>query len=102
MTVFADTGFSTPYGLAFDSHWNLYVSNQSANTIERFAYDGSGRTTFVGDTGILSSPLGLAIDSFDNLYVANRDTDTIEEFSSTGAHVMTFHTGANPHFLALK
>jgi len=102
MTVFADTGFSTPYGLAFDSHWNLYVSNQSANTIERFAYDGSGRTTFVGDNGILSSPLGMVIDSFDNLYVANRDTDTIEEFSPTGAHVTTFHTGANPHFLALK
>src|SRR5579859_2363893 len=39
-TVFANSGLSSPYGLAFDTAGNLYVANGGNNTIEKFTPGG--------------------------------------------------------------
>ena len=99
-TVFADTGFSTAYGLAIDSAGNIYVSNFAGNTVRKFAPDGTDLGVFVSTP--LNGPHGMAFDGDGNLYVANNGTNTIEEFSSTGAYLGVFaNTGLGPHFLAM-
>jgi len=50
-SVFADTGFDTAYGLAFDSAGNLYVSKFRSSTIEKFSSDGGDLSVFAS-TGL--------------------------------------------------
>ncbi len=98
--MFADTGFDTAYGLAFDSAGNLYVSKFRTSTIEKFSSDGTNLAVFAS-TG-LSSPHGMIFDRAGNLYVANNGNSTIEKFSSTGLDLGVFaSTGAGPHFMTM-
>ena len=69
--IFANTGVNShPWGVAFDSAGNLYVSRNSTiagpPSIERFTPDGIG--TPFGD--FIGSPSALAFDSAGNLFVA--------------------------------
>ena len=98
-SVFASSGLSNPYGIAFDSAGNLYASNYSNATIEKFTPGGVG--SVFASTG-LNGPTGLAFDSAGILYVGNRTANTIEKFSSTGTDLGVFaSTGVNtPQFLA--
>jgi DNA-binding beta-propeller fold protein YncE len=97
------TGDNEPqpsWGLAFDSAGNLYAADGGAQTIYKFAPDGT-RSVFVGpgafDTSVY--PVGLAFDSYGNLFVST-DTlsnfsgnDTILEFNPQGVKISTFATG---------
>lgn len=93
-TVFADgaDGLASPFGLAFDTAGNLYVSNGTGGpthtgSVLKFAPDGVG--SMFADTG-LDFPFGLAFDRAGNLYVSNYNTNTIEEFSPTGEDLGVF------------
>jgi DNA-binding beta-propeller fold protein YncE len=98
--VFADSGFASPFGLAFDRAGNLYVANFDGNTVEEFSPTGEDLGVFAS-TG-LAGPLGMMFDRDGNLYVANRGTDTIEKFSPTGEDLGVFaQTGDGPHFLTM-
>lgn len=55
---FAATGLSTPAGLAFDKHGNLYVSNRGDGTIRKFSPSGADLGYFA-TTGMIT-PVGLA------------------------------------------
>jgi len=81
-SVFADTGFDTAYGLAFDSAGNLYVSKFRSSTIEKFSSDGTNLGVFAS-TG-LSSPHGMIFDRAGNLYVANNLNARSRSFPPTG------------------
>jgi len=99
-SVFADSGFHTAYGLALDRDGNIYVSNFSSSTIEKFSPTGEDLGVFAS-TG-LDLPHGMIFDRSGNLYVANNGNSTIEKFSSTGVDLGVFaHTGAGPHFLTM-
>ncbi|MDQ3199213.1 MAG: hypothetical protein M3Q46_08530, partial [Verrucomicrobiota bacterium] len=99
--VFAETGFSTAYGLAIDSAGNIYVSSFTGNTVKKFADDGIDLGVFL--SAPLKGPHGMVFDSDGNLYVANNSTNTIEKFSSAGVYLGTFgSTGSGPHFFALS
>jgi sugar lactone lactonase YvrE len=78
--VFANTGLSSPAGLAFDSAGNLYVANAGDGMIEKFTTNGVGIVFASG----LHGPTGVAFDSAGNLYVVNHDNRTIEKFTTNG------------------
>ena len=79
-TVFAGSGLSGPFGLAFDSASNFFVANSYVGTagysIEQFNSVGVG-TVFAGPSTGLAQPVGLAFDSKGNLFVANEQNNTI-------------------------
>jgi NHL repeat len=69
---------------------NLFVANQTINTIREFSPNGVDLGDFA-TTG-LSSPAGLAFDKAGNLYVSNRGDGTIRKFSRSGADLGYFAT----------
>jgi sugar lactone lactonase YvrE len=84
------TGDNEPqpsWGLAFDSAGNLYAADGGAQTIYKFAPNGS-RTAFVGPTAFAPGeyPVGLAFDSSGNLFVS------IETFTDPGADSIVYFT----------
>ena len=93
-SVFANTGTSTPYGLAIDSADNVYIANLGNNTIEKYTPGGVG--SVFGNTG-LNAPVGIAIDSSNNVYASNLGGTTIEKFTTGGVGSTFASTGlVNP------
>ena len=84
------TGYSNPYGLAFDSSGNLYTSNAGGGTTVRKVGPAGGASSSFA-TG-LSQPEALAFDSFGVLYTANYTAGTISKIATNGT-VTTFVTG---------
>ena len=85
--------FWSPWGLAFDSQGNLYVSDWGADTIRKITPGGlvttAGGVYFVagvssGSTTRFNLPTGIAIDSSDNLYVMNTGNSVIQRLSPNG------------------
>lgn len=69
---------------------DLYVADQVANTISRFAGTGPGQfsavpTVLPDPNKSLANPVGLAFDAAGNLFVANFNGKNILEYASTGA-----------------
>src|SRR5215469_5082883 len=95
-----------PCGLAFDSTGNLYAAAGGAQTIYKFAPNGT-RTVFVGPSAFAPGalPTGLTFDSSGNLFVSIDTStvpgaDSIVYFTPTGAE-STCATGlTNPRGLA--
>lgn len=83
-------GLQQPTGLAFDSGGNLYVANQGANTIIKFAPNGS--SSLFATSG-LNQPYGLAFDVDGNLYAANAGSSTIQKFAPNGTSTLFANTG---------
>src|SRR5438132_11621208 len=86
------------WGLAFDNAGNLYAADAGAQTIYKFAPNGT-RTVFVGPSAFAESehPVGLAFDSNGKLFVSvetfsDPEGDSIVYFSPTGLK-NTFATG---------
>jgi len=65
-----------------DAAGNFYVSNNGANTVEKFAPDGTDLGLFC--SAGCSAPQGIVFDSAGNLYVANDNTATIEKYGPDG------------------
>jgi sugar lactone lactonase YvrE len=94
--------FNQPFGMAVDSHGNLFVADSANNTIRQIT-PGGVVSTFAGTAGTtgsadgtgaaaqFSSPLGVAIDSSDNLYVADCSNQTVRKI--TPAAVVTTLAG---------
>jgi len=100
-TVFADSGFDAAYGLAIDATGNVYVSNFAANTVQKFAPDGSYLGVFA--SAPLNGPHGMLFNSDGNLLVASNGYSRIEMFSPTGSYLGVFATtGSGPHFFAVN
>ena len=90
-SVFANSGLSGPFGIAFDSAGNLYAANYFANTIEKFTPGGIG--SVFASSG-LNHPVGLAFDKAGNLYVANQNNSpSIEKFTPGGSSSVFATTG---------
>jgi DNA-binding beta-propeller fold protein YncE len=98
------------FGLAFDSAGNLYATASGAQTIYKFAPNGT-RTVFAGPSAFTTGayPFGLAFDSSGNLFVSTDcfapedcvpGSDTILKFTPTGAESTCVTGLTNPRGLA--
>lgn len=86
--------FWSPYGLAFDSQGNLFVSEYYGNRIRKISpqgnvstFAGSGVSGYVNGVGIAAqfyAPAGITIDGNDNIYVADNANNRIRKITSNG------------------
>ncbi len=82
LNTYASSGIVGPYGLAFDSNNNLYVSEATNNRILKITNNGatvsvlagasgnSGSNDGTGANASFNSPRGIACDNSNNVYVA--------------------------------
>jgi hypothetical protein len=90
VTVFA-SGSSMPFDPTFDSAGNLFVTNYSNNTIDKYASNGV-RTIFASAGPDM--PTGLAFDATGNLF-AGYSNNTIKRLSPNGTGTVFASTGLN-------
>jgi gliding motility-associated-like protein len=98
--AFGVATFTSPAAAVFDSHGNMFVSDNVSNLIRKIAPDGTV-STFAGTVGAGSwvngngaaaqfkNPYGLAIDASDNIYVADQGNNIIRKITPA-ADVTTF------------
>ncbi len=77
-----------PYGFAFDSSGDLWVSNLSSSTIVEFtpsqlaaSGDPTPAVTISSNASSLDDPSGVAVDASGDLWVTNTSNDTLVEFT---------------------
>jgi len=87
--------FNRPWGIAVDRFGNLYVADQTANTIRKIAPDGmtttlaglanfTGSSDGVGSAATFNHPMGVAVDPAGNVYVADFDNLTVRRVTPDG------------------
>jgi hypothetical protein len=95
-----DARFFAPFGVAADSHDNLYVADYESSTIRKVTPDGTNWivTTIAGRAGQsgyvdgtnnetrFSSPRAVAVDPDDNPCVVDTGTDTIRMIRQVGTN----------------
>lgn len=99
----AQAQFADPYGLAWDPHGTLYVSDGGDNDrIRVLRADGSVATLAGGVEGFLDgqgaaarfdTPSGIALDALGNLYVADTGNHAIRKVTPAGAVTTLAGTG---------
>jgi Dockerin type I domain/NHL repeat len=88
--------FNFPRGVATDSSGNVYVGDESNQTIRKITPAGavttlaglagaSGSADGTGSAARFFNPSGVATDSSGNVYVADRDNHTIRKITPAGA-----------------
>jgi DNA-binding beta-propeller fold protein YncE/signal transduction histidine kinase len=86
-------GNSNPYGVAVDSSGDVFVSQSSANKIQKFSNVGNPLSQFGSSgsgNGQFNSPKGIAIDSTGNIFVADSGNNRIQKFNSSGVYQSQF------------
>lgn len=91
--------FKYPDGAVFDSHNNLFISDQSNHKIRKITPDGTvssfagtgviGSTDGPGNTARFYYPAGMAVDADDNILVADYGNNKIRKITPDGT-VSTF------------
>ncbi|MBM3224199.1 MAG: 6-bladed beta-propeller [Candidatus Tectomicrobia bacterium] len=98
---FDDGSLVWPTAIAFDSDWNVYVTDEWLNRISIFTKDGD----YIGKweerpgsgDGELNRPAGIAIDADNNVYIADSGNDRIQKFTKDGKFLAKWGTsGSGP------
>jgi sugar lactone lactonase YvrE len=88
--------FNIPWGVAYDSAGNLYISDRDNNVIRKVdtsgiitTYAGNGTAAYCGDNGPATSacldfPRGITVDSHGNLFIADGVNRRIREVNISG------------------
>lgn len=87
--------FNRPAGLAVDSVGNVYVADQSNNTIRKVTNSGvvttlaglagsQGSANGTGNAARFDKPQGVAVDTAGNVYVADSNNQTIRKITGNG------------------
>ncbi len=78
------SGVDHPFGIAFDSHDNLFVTDRLSGSGQILEYATAGGFTLLNTitSGNLQQPAGVAVDSRGNLYVADSAANTLTEFAA--------------------
>lgn len=105
--------FSNPADVVCDASGNIYVADQSSNSIRKITpaglvttlaggggpnWNGSGNIDGTGTAAAFSYPVGLGIDASGNIYVADQGNHTIRKVTSAG--VVTTVAGSGSYGVA--
>ena len=94
--------FGSSTRIAFDSQFNLYISDPDNHRIRRITSDGvirtfagNGMNASAGDGGpalqaSLETPAGLVFDPAGNLYIADSGANRVRRIASNGGNIGTF------------
>ena len=88
-----DGGLVWPAGIAVDSDYNVYVTDEWLNRVTVFAQDGAylghWGETGSGD-GQLRGPAGIDVDANGDLYVVDSLNHRVQKFGPSGDYLMEF------------
>jgi len=78
------SGVDHPFGIAFDSHDNLFVTDRLSSSGQILEYATAGGITLLNTitAGNLQQPAGVAVDTRGNLYVADSAANTLTAFAA--------------------
>ena len=85
-----DGQFNTPYGIAVDSHDNLYVADRVNNRVQKFDANGNFLMKFGSagsGNGQLSGPRGIDVDASGNIYIADTSNHRVQKFDANGTFI---------------
>jgi streptogramin lyase len=88
-------GFVQPQSLMIDGAGNLYVADQSLNTVSEIPPGCGSSACVITLPGTYEGASGVAVDGSGNVYVAASSTNTISEIQTDGT-VITIGTFNNP------
>jgi len=110
-----NAGIYSPFGLAFDTAGNLYVSEIYGNRVRRIATDGTistmagtGVAGYFGDAVSATSarlywPTSLGLDSAGNLFIADSRNDRVRKVSPDGTiTTAVYRSPSAPYGLAVS
>ncbi|MGA7832360.1 MAG: NHL repeat-containing protein [Terracidiphilus sp.] len=108
LAEFGKAGLTGVYGIALDSHNNLYLAdgdNNRVRAVGAFAYGlpahgiittiaGNGTAGYSGDggaaiSGELHTPWGVSVDPYDNVYIADANNVAIRAIASSTGNILT-------------
>jgi sugar lactone lactonase YvrE len=74
-----------PFGIAIDGRGNVWISNQSGNSLTELSSSGTAISPFTGYTGGgLNVPDSIAIDAAGNVWAVNAGNTSVSKFSNMG------------------
>ena len=93
---FDDGSLVWPTAIAFDSDWNVYVTDEWLNRISIFTKDGDYISKWeerpgTGD-GELNRPSGIAFDADNNAYVVDSGNNRVQKFTKDGRFLAKWGT----------
>jgi sugar lactone lactonase YvrE len=102
--------FFFPVGIATDSNGNLYVADDTNDTIRKVTQAGVvttlggtpsifGSTDGTGPAALFNGPEGIAVDTLGNVYVGDTENGTIRKGSLSGSPQII--TPPSPHFVSV-
>jgi streptogramin lyase len=90
-----------PYGLAVDSHGNLYVANMNGNQVLVYDLDHV-QVPAKTITNNVNGPTGVAFDLNGDLWITNSANSTVTAFMPNGDLYASFYGGvSNPQAIAI-
>jgi hypothetical protein len=91
----AGGGLNEPGDLAIDSSGNIWVSNETNNTIDEISPLGAPLSPATGYTGLVNNPGAPTIDLNDHLWVSSQvyNLSSVSEINSSGALIGNFTGG---------
>ncbi len=93
---------NSPQGIAIDASNNVYVADNGANKVFKFASNGTLLSTSTAAS--LNGALGIVVDTDGSQWVTNNGNATISHLTATGADAAgsPFNASANPFDIALN
>jgi len=79
---YSGSALNTPYGLAVDAQGDVWVANESSNSVTELSPAGAVTGTY--SSGGILSPRGIAIDTTGKIWIANTGGNSIVEINSSG------------------
>jgi hypothetical protein len=92
-----DGQFGEPFGIAFDSVGNVYVTDMFYPRVQVFTPDGVYVRQFAIPGGSISR--GIALDRFDNVYIADEGTNSVRKLTNSGSLIVEW--GGGPQTLGV-
>ena len=96
-TIYTYTVGTNPLGLAIDASGNIWVANNTGNTVTKLSASG----VLIGTFAVGGGPSNIAIDSAGNAWVTNYVDSTVIKLSPSGSALGTYAVGSNPRGIAI-